>query len=596
MKKLFILAMAFGLAACSTDKTEMPEVGSLEDVETNYLTVNLVATPSTRAAEDDSSYEKGTGNENGVKSIRFYFFEGTGEKAKSVNVKYDAGLGRSLSYLDWTEENIKDGGNDMPNVEKIISADLVINTQKGDGIPSAIIAVLNPTSTLKAVTISSIEDLNDQIEAYTVAGESSEKVDFVMSNSVYANGDTKMEAVDVSANLRSSAEAAKSAPAIIYVERVVAKTTLDVDLDPAGETEGVYETASADKEYKFGDQKIYVKFLGWNVTATAETSRLMKNINPKWDANLFGSVEKWNYAPYFRSYWALNHDDMTYHYGPFRVTDASNGTHNDAAAKFTSFNANTYTYMQENASDDEETGANPTTPTQVIIAAQLCDEDGNAIEFAEYGSQQFLLNAAKEGDVTLLDNYANIAGIYVKSTTEGEEKYEKITSSVLTLKTATEIGKANESTPGRYNTYAQIDATKDNLADLHLTTSNAKGSEELSGEEGLKTLNDILINLGPAKVWKEGYTYYYFDIAHLGTVTPAQDGGEPTYGPGSLGVVRNHIYKSTIKTLVGLGTPVYNPDEVIYPEHPNNEYTFLAAEIRILSWRIVNNNVDLNWE
>lgn len=589
MKKLFILAMAFGLAACSTDKTEMPEVGSLGDVETNYLTVNLVATPATRAENtgdpDNAKYEDGSADENSVNAIRFYFFDGTGDSAQAVSVKKDAVSGQKVSYLDWENDDIKPGAGTAPNVEKIIAADLVINTEEGDGIPSAIIAVLNPTTTLKAATISSISDLNAQVEAYATTGAANS---FVMSNSVYANGTTKMEAVDVSANLRSSADAAKAAPAIIYVERVVAKTSLDVDLEPAGDTEGVYATASEDKEYKFGDQTIYVKFLGWNVTAAADKSYLMKEINAGWADNLFGA-QKWNWAPYFRSYWAVNPSGINYTYGTFNKSD-------DAMAADVK-EIGESTYLRENASDNKTTGANPTTPTQVIIAAQLCDEDGNAIEFAEYGSQQFLLNAAKEGDVTLLDNYANIAGIYVKSTTEGEEKYEKITSSVLTLKTATQVGKADKNTPGRYNTYAQIDATEETLADLHLTIGNAKGSEELSGAAGLARLNEILINLGPAKVWEEGHTYYYFDIAHLGTVTPAaEEGGEPTYGPGSLGVVRNHVYKSTITKLVGLGTPVYDPDEVIYPEKPKNEYTFLAAEIRILSWRIVNHDIELDWE
>lgn len=593
MKKLFILAMAFGLAACSTDKTEMPEVGSLGDVETNYLTVNLVATPATRAENtgdpDNAKYEDGSADENSVNAIRFYFFDGTGDSAQAVSVKKDAVSGQKVSYLDWENDDIKPGAGTAPNVEKIIAADLVINTEEGDGIPSAIIAVLNPTTTLKAATISSISDLNAQVEAYATTGAANS---FVMSNSVYANGTTKMEAVDVSANLRSSADAAKAAPAIIYVERVVAKTSLDVDLEPAGDTEGVYATASEDKEYKFGDQTIYVKFLGWNVTAAADKSYLMKDINANWADDLFGA-QKWNWAPYFRSYWAVNPSGMTYTYGPFNTTD-------DATAANAKLIGES-TYLRENASDDDldntKPGTNPTTPTKVIIAARLCKIDGTPIEFAEYGSQQFLLNAAKEGDVTLLDNYANIAGIYVKSVADGKETYKKITSSVLTLKTATEIKKADQNTPGRYYTYAQIDATAETLDAMNLTISDAQGSEVLKGEEGLAELNNILIKLGPAKVWKEGNTYYYFDIAHLGTVTPAEEeGGEPTYGPGSLGVVRNHVYKSTITKLVGLGTPVYDPEEVIYPEHPKDEYSFLAAEIRILSWRIVNNDVDLNWE
>lgn len=87
--------------------------------------------------------------------------------------------------------------------------------------------------------------------------------------------------------------------------------------------------------------------------------------------------------------------------------------------------------------------------------------------------------------------------------------------------------------------------------------------------------------LGSAKVWKDGYTYYYFDINHFGD---------------KIGVVRNHIYDADIQTLAGLGTPVYNPDEIIYPEKPvDTDDSFIAARINILSWRVVNSDININW-
>ena len=94
--------------------------------------------------------------------------------------------------------------------------------------------------------------------------------------------------------------------------------------------------------------------------------------------------------------------------------------------------------------------------------------------------------------------------------------------------------------------------------------------------------------MGGAKVWKNGYTYYYFDIRHL-------NGSETGDVIGKYGVVRNHVYAANINSLAGLGTPVYNPGETIYPEHPTDDDTYIAAEIRILSWRIVNQNIDLEW-
>lgn len=84
-------------------------------------------------------------------------------------------------------------------------------------------------------------------------------------------------------------------------------------------------------------------------------------------------------------------------------------------------------------------------------------------------------------------------------------------------------------------------------------------------------------------------TYYYFPIQHLGHM------GKDGKNYGKNGVVRNHIYDSTITKLYGLGTPVYNPDETIYPEKPEDNDSYIAAQIKILSWRLVNNNVELEW-
>ena len=66
-------------------------------------------------------------------------------------------------------------------------------------------------------------------------------------------------------------------------------------------------------------------------------------------------------------------------------------------------------------------------------------------------------------------------------------------------------------------------------------------------------------------------------------------------GSDEIGVVRNHIYKTTITNIAGLGTPVYNPGDVIYPEKPEDNAHYIAAEINILSWRVVKNNYNLEW-
>lgn len=81
-------------------------------------------------------------------------------------------------------------------------------------------------------------------------------------------------------------------------------------------------------------------------------------------------------------------------------------------------------------------------------------------------------------------------------------------------------------------------------------------------------------------VWKNGMTYYYYEIIHNGNTK---------------GVVRNHVYKTTVTKIAGLGTPIYDPELVVYPEKPDPNDHYIAAQINILSWHIVSNNYELEW-
>ena len=551
--RTLFLSMVAGLAfvGCSSEEDITSGTDNGNNGEPQFLTVSVNATSTlTRATNLEGNYEEGEGKENTVSKVRFYFFDADGNAAQ---VKGESGG----TYHD--VDNPTGTEKDMPNVEKILTATLVIQTPDKDKVPTSIVAVVNPKSDLGAVE--SISKLNE------VIADHSSTTSFIMSSSVYANGTTKMEAVNVAGHLYSTAEAAKADPVIIHVERVLAKARLTVGL--TANANGVYKT-SADGSEKFDNEEIYVKFLGWNVTTTAKESRLMKEINSGWSSSLFGSTLLWNTADYYRSFWAVNPGTMNYNYGAFNIGD-------DAANAITAFDAGTegspktnYTYLQENASDDYTNGTDPTKPSQVIIAAQRVKAVGTTpIEFAEYAGERTTIAG-------LIAKYAAASGLW-KDNAEGDGKVG-IDVTDIELKTATTAGEADKNTPGRYKVYAQL--TVDAAKKTWYNSSSADAT--------VVDANEVLEGLGGAKVWKEGYTYYYFDIQHL-------NGSSTADVKGKKGVVRNHIYAANIKTLTGLGTPVYDPGEVIYPEEPEDDETFIAAEIRILSWRVVNQDIDLKW-
>lgn len=585
IKSLF-WSMIVGLAFVGCSSEEDIDSGN-NGGEPQFLTVNLVtnATNGARGTRDtddyltgdpnnNSKYEEGLEAENQVTKVRFYFFNAQG------NAAYVKKVGDEMhNYLEWT--NVTEEENNTPNVEKILTAQLIIESPKGDIAPSQIVAIINPMQEPPSSerTLESLANVKHDAKANTTSGK------FLMSNSTYANNNVKHMAVSVEGKIKKTSGEALNDPVKIYVERAVAKVRLNSTLSPLAGTTNIFKT-SADGSQKVkldenGEKEIYVKFLGWNTTAVSNNSRLVKEINPGWVTTLFGSdATPWNWSDYCRSFWAINANSVSYEYGAFVPNTESkqiDGNKFQAQAK-TKFDKSDWVYVNENASpyaSDVTTsaGASASTPTKVIISAQLVDENGNALEFAEYGSTRTTIAGLK-------DLFANNCALYKKVTVEGATRFDKITPDELTVKTATEAGETSDSNDkpdntksGRYKSYVQLATNEDGK----WYGSNATDATPLTAAEA----NNKLKALGSAKVWKNGYTYYYFDIKHFGN---------------KIGVVRNHIYDATITTLTGLGTPVYKPEEIIYPEKPEeSDDTFIAASINILSWRIVKSDVVLDW-
>ena len=594
MKKLFLWATALVMmASCSQDEITNPDgnkpTGGVS--ETHYLTVNIVAgNESTRASNEDEDgyeangseygkYEDGTETENEVNSVRFYFFDENKDAAKVVK----KGENDFINYYDWNPEDDTNLGSDHANsVEKILSAVIVINTKKGEGdkLPASIVAVINPTDAVKA-EIGTLDELNKIATNFNVTNG------FVMSNSIYAKDtDTEkpatFEEVSVAGHLYPDAEAAKANPVSIYVERVLAKVSVNVDPEATaitiGENEKIYSTTTTGETTLVEGEKVYVKFLGWNVTATADKSYLMKHIDPTWDENLFGAGNPWNWEGH-RSFWAINPAEIKSQYGPFVETE-DNKTNVAQAIK-----VGAHTYLHENAASTPFDYV--VAPSQVIVAAQLVDEYGKSFEVAEYAGQRY------KGKESVLKLIANAANIYKRTEEEstgnnGEPTYTytKISFDEITFITASAADEEEEGTlskSGRYFVYAVIneEVFDGEMPTFCLKVSGEGDNAKFKEYESIDDVNQNLHDLGHAKVWDTGYTYYYFNIRHLSNNPEA---------PGYYGVVRNHVYKNTIKAVSGLGTPVYDPDEVIIPETPEDDDTFIAAQIKILSWRIVNNS------
>ena len=137
------------------------------------------------------------------------------------------------------------------------------------------------------------------------------------------------------------------------------------------------------------------------------------------------------------------------------------------------------------------------------------------------------------------------------------------------------------------NCYVYAQLTEAAKGKTWYTSSNTAVTATVSSDVINGKLADKNI-VDRALVWKSGMTYYYYDIVHHKEASQTNE-------TATKGVVRNHVYKTTVTKIAGLGTPVYDPDQVIYPEKPEDNDHYIAAEIDILSWRIVNTDYNLTW-
>lgn len=598
MKKslFFIPAAALLMASCANEDFDgANNNGYNGPTESRYLAVNIVGNNDATRADDD--YEAGSSDENEVTFVRFYLFGPQG--GEFVNTS-----------IDCTAEET---GSDMPNVEKILHSVIVFEAPAGDPEPIQIVAVVNAPSTL-AESYTSPAELQGEIDNYNVT----EAGKFVMSNSVYVaqkDGNAEEYVGVPIATSYSSREEALQNPTDIYVERVVAKARVNV-AETMTKVEGkdyykimtktddsyantatiqidVYDKAT-DKLVK---KNVYLKLLGWDVTGTAPKSRLVKKVQSTWGSD-WGWI--WNTTDYSRSFWAQNPADVNnvdaLTFGNFNVAQSVKGFANPVASS----DPKNYTYLQENAAWAAD-GKTPSYATKLIVAGQLIGEDEKPLELAWWKGSYYMQN-------DLLQVFATESRIF--SSADGKtfnpisvDDLEFVSYEDLNGPTGKDVKSDSDPKAKRYYSYVQLNENFD--ADKTWYKKDGQGNYIKIETAAANTINSTLKGMDIVKVWSNGYTYYWVDIAHLGK-----------NGYGDKGVVRNHIYDFALTSFVGLGIPVFiNPDYLgdpddptdpddpdewddIYPEDPEDpEYAFISARINVLSWRIVkHDNTQLGWQ
>lgn len=563
--KLFPFAcVALMMTACASDKDETGG-GTKPGSDPQYLAVNIVnvgATPTTRATD----YENGTEAESKINKVRFYFFNGDGSPYLIKNPGMGVEGGGDKNWLEASPADDTTSGKPS-QIEKITQTVLVINGIQS-AAPAAIVAVVNP-GTVEATTLQN-EKGGDVMRLselrYSAVGSQFYKKDakgkvsdFVMSNSVYVNAGEDVCASLVAGHVTTSAETAKAKPVDIYVERVVAKVTADVDNEAFERGNGT--NWEADKYGtkkpvgKSGDYDVYAVIEGWGLANENGKAEVEKQVNKTWADGTLGFTP-WTTADFHRCFWEKS-----------VAFDAGTGGNQPVNPTFNQLKAKMrdVLYTLPNTPENKVTDLKNNDLTKLAVAATLKYKDASNnwhnAEICRYNGVSIL------GIDNLKRQVALTFSQYYTST--DATNYTQLSKDDINFKDPDGTMQQYRVTPTLANDPA---GTKKYYTKTNTTFREVNKADVLAAIEADK-----------AEIRKDGRAYYYVPIKHLG-----ETGKIAEYG-----IVRNHFYKITLTGITGFGTPVYDPDKVVDPAVPTYENTYLAARVQVLQWRVVNQNASL---
>lgn len=568
--KLFPFAcVALMMTACASDKEEIGS-GTKPGSDPQYLAVNIVnvgATPTTRTTD----YENGTEAESKINKVRFYFFNDDGSPYLIKNPGMGVEGGGDKNWLEASPADDTTSGTPS-QIEKITQTVLVINGVQS-AAPAAIVAVVNP-GTVEATTLQN-EKGGDVMRLselrYSAVGRNFYKKDadngavseFVMSNSVYVNAGEDVCASLVAGHVTTSAETAKTKPVDLYVERVVAKVTADVDETAFEHGNGTnwetdkYGTKTA--VGKSGDYDVYAVIEGWGLANENGKAEVEKQVNKTWADGTLGFTP-WTTADFHRCFWEKS-----------VAFDAGTGGNQPVNPTFNQLKAKMrdVLYTLPNTPENKVTDLKNNDLTKLAVAATLKYKDASNnwhnAEICRYNGVSIL------GIDNLKRQVALTFSQYYTST--DATNYTQLSKDDINFKDPDATTQQYLVTPTLAN-----DAAGTKKYYTKTNTGTTPTFREVNKADVLAA-----IEADKAEIRRDGRAYYYVPIKHLG-------------GTGELaeyGIVRNHFYKITLTGIKGFGTPVYDPDKVVDPIVPTYENTYLAARVQVLQWRVVNQNASL---
>lgn len=536
------------------------------------FTINLPTQPSTRAGSFNDDFKDGMANEYAVKDATLLLFQGAAESSATFVGAY------KLSTEPWTspagDQNITTTSKKI--IKKIdksgteMKALVVLNN-------NGIFTVNETANSLKLKGSST--DFAGTYEAFVKSASATSsanltKTGFYMANAPLFNkpGDTTDPAAGTVSTLTdldgkiydTEAEAIAGKAAQVYVERAVAKVTLNKGIV----TETTTSTSST----------VPFEVLGWAIDNFNNTTYLVRNTEDfdTWKSYSSKGLTSSKYrfvggsavaTDLYRTYFAK---DVNYD------TNYSDGILERATNFVNTYGDTNPQYCFENTFDVLHQNENLTT--LVTIKAKL----NSGKDFYIVGGDQTKLYTKAELDKLVKAKFLNTEAEWVTNNA---------------LDASTTIGEGD----------LTLAYDKDEAGVIHLTKVTVDETKLKPGHASLPTtyVADVEAAVGSMVYYKSGVSYYTVRIKHFGDdLTPwnknelGVKAGEvyPTKNQaenwlGRYGVLRNNWYDITVQGVKGLGSATV-PELTGTTDDELDSY--IAVQINVLSWAKRTQNATLH--
>lgn len=565
VKNLFGMAvMATALVGCSSNDNLAPDgkdnVGKAGTAYAKF-TIQLPTVSGTRADDDPKpgtpSFEGGTADEYAVKDAQLVIFEKPGTSSSEGDYTFVETV--NLGNLEpWTDNTPNTGVTRYANITAQLNG---VSLDKTGNEYFALVILNNDGGskvtlpTTKGTTYSAWNDANNADGAAFLNSENG----FYMANApLYSTGEPTT-LVPIKGVYSTKAEAQTNPATTVYVERGMAKVTVNGSDFTINDASSTYNT----DEVKINNWTLDV--LNKSTFPVHVTTGLKTDFDAIWTTPRFvatGSTPQ-------RVYWGKdpNYDKSTLTtvakcQDEFYIVDHNGNTYNgDASSTFTWSDQAKPLYCLENTFDLDNMKQGQTT--RVVFKATYTPHNLTGTD-----KTFFMI-----GNNPKIWTKANLE----QQITNKVQELLKSTSVSVTINAGAALLKAG--------------SHKVTAADITITGSTSTASlkyDALNTKLGLDNTDGI-------KTYENGECYYIARIKHFNELTPWASG--QAYGTdnakylGRYGVLRNNWYDLTVSKV---SAPGYPDVPEVNPTEPDDEDTkFINVEVKILDWAKRSQSIDL---